>query len=59
MKIVSDKKLKEIKIYKPNIFKDKRGEIGTKWKKKNFKNLNFNLSKFTKSKKKCFERFSW
>ena len=36
MKIVSDKKLKEIKIYKPSIFKDKRGEIWTKWEKTHF-----------------------
>ena len=36
MKIISDKKLKEIKIYKPTVFQDKRGKIWTKWDKKNF-----------------------
>ena len=57
MKIFSDKKLKDIKIYKPTIFKDTRGEIWTKWEKKHFKNLNFNLSKFTKSKKNVLRGF--
>jgi len=51
MKIVPDKKLQEIKLYTPTIFKDQRGEIWTKWEKKIFKNLKFNLSKYTTSKK--------
>ena len=51
MKIISDKKLKEVKIYKPTTFKDFRGEIWTKWDKKIFKGISFNLSKFTTSKK--------
>ena len=51
MKIISDKTLKEIKIYKPISFKDFRGEIWTKWDKKHFKNIKFNLCKFTTSKK--------
>ena len=57
MKIISDKKLKEIKICKPLTFKDFRGEIWTKWDKKNFKNKNFNLCKFTKSKKNVLRGF--
>ena len=57
MKIISDKKLKEIKIYKPTVFQDKRGKIWTKWDKKNFKNLKFNLSKYTTSKKNVLRGF--
>ena len=57
MKITSDKKLKEIKIYKPTTFKDLRGEIWTKWNKKDFKNIKFNLSKFTISKKNVLRGF--
>ena len=48
MKFYKDKKLKQIKIYRPSVFKDFRGEIWTKWEKKIFKNLRFNLSKYTK-----------
>ena len=33
MKIFIDKRLKEIKIFKPSMFKDFRGEIWTKWEK--------------------------
>ena len=57
MKIISDKKLKEVKIYKPTTFKDFRGEIWTKWDKKIFKRISFNLSKFTTSKKMFLEDF--
>lgn len=57
MKIISDKRLKEIKIYKPTSFKDLRGEIWTKWDKKNFKNIKFNLCKFTTSKKNVLRGF--
>ena len=53
MKISSDKNLKEIKILSTSIFKDNRGEIWTKWDKKKLKNISFNLSKLTRSKKKC------
>ncbi len=57
MKIISDKKLKEVKIYKPTTFKDFRGEIWTKWDKKIFKRISFNLSKFTTSKKNVLRGF--
>ena len=57
MKIVPDKKLQEIKLYTPTIFKDQRGEIWTKWEKKIFKNLKFNLSKYTTSKKNVLRGF--
>ena len=57
MKIISDKKLKEIKLYKPAVFQDKRGKIWTKWDKKIFKNLKFNLSKYTTSKKNVLRGF--
>ena len=57
MKIISDKRLKDVKIYKPTIFKDLRGEIWTKWDKKNFKNISFNLSKFTTSRKNVLRGF--
>ena len=53
MKIIADKKLKEIKYFKPITFKDFRGLIWTSWEKNFFKNLDFNLDKFTLSKKKC------
>ena len=49
MKIFIDKRLKEIKIFKPSMFKDFRGEIWTKWENKYLKNMNFNLCKFTNS----------
>ena len=57
MKISRDKRLKEIKIFKPGSFKDFRGEIWTNWEKKYLKNVNFNLSKFTKSKKNVLRGF--
>ena len=57
MKISRDKRLKEIKIFKPSAFKDFRGEIWTNWEKKYLKNVNFNLSKFTKSKKNVLRGF--
>ena len=52
-----DNKLKELRIFKPILFKDFRGEIWTNWDKKNFRNINFNLSKFTKSKKNVLRGF--
>ena len=57
MKIVKDKKFKEIKIFKPQTFKDLRGEIWTKWEKKFFKSIKFNLSKYTISKKNVLRGF--
>ena len=59
MFIKSDKKFKEVKIFKTLIFKDNRGQIWTKWDKKSLKNKSINLSKLTTSKKKCFKRISW
>ena len=47
MKITADKKLKEIKYFKPIAFKDFRGLMWTSWEKNFFKNLEFNLDKFT------------
>ena len=57
MKIYKDKKLKEIKIFKPKTFSDFRGKIWTKWEKKIFKNIKFNLSKYTTSKKNVLRGF--
>ena len=57
MKILKDKKLKEVKIIKSATFKDFRGEIWTKWEKKFFKNTKFNLSKYTTSKKNVLRGF--
>ena len=57
MIISSDKKLKEVKYFKINTFKDFRGEIWTFWQKKYFKNINFNLDKFTSSKKNVLRGF--
>ena len=57
MKILKDKKLKEVKIIKSTTFKDFRGEIWTKWEKKFFKNTKFNLSKYTTSKKNVLRGF--
>jgi len=57
MKIKSDKILKEVKYFKPKIFKDFRGQIWTSWEKNYFKNLNFNLDKFTSSKKNVLRGF--
>jgi len=57
MKIIADKKLKEIKYFKPTTFKDFRGLIWTSWEKNFFKNLDFNLDKFTLSKKNVLRGF--
>lgn len=57
MKIFSNKKLKEIKYFKIDSFADSRGEIWTFWKKNYFKNLEFNLDKFTTSKKNVLRGF--
>ena len=57
MKITSDKNLNDIKIYKSSKFKDFRGEIWTKWDKKYFKNIKFNLSKYAISKKNVLRGF--
>ena len=57
MKIRSDRKLREIKYLKPNVFKDFRGSIWTSWEKKYFKKLIFNLDKFTFSKKNVLRGF--
>lgn len=57
MKILKDKKLKEVKIIKSATFKDFRGEIWTKWEKKFFKKTKFNLSKYTTSKKNVLRGF--
>ena len=57
MKILKDKKLREIKILKPKTFSDFRGKIWTKWEKKIFKNIKFNLSKYTTSKKNVLRGF--
>jgi len=45
--------LPEIKTFKPSVGGDERGEIWTIWERENIlpDNLNFNLSKFTKSSK--------
>ena len=57
MIINSHKKLKEIKFFKINTFKDVRGEIWTTWEKKYFKNINFNRDKFSTSKKNVLRGF--
>ena len=57
MKITADKKLKEIKYFKPIAFKDFRGLMWTSWEKNFFKNLEFNLDKFTLSKKNVLRGF--
>ena len=57
MNIKLDRKLKKIKYFKPKKFKDFRGEIWTSWEKKFFENLNFNLDKFTISKKNVLRGF--
>ena len=57
MKIFSDKKLKQVKFFKIKAFKDTRGEIWTFWKKQYFKNIDFNLDKFTFSKKNVLRGF--
>ena len=57
MLIYSHKKLKEVKYFKVNSFKDIRGQIWTTWDKKYFKNINFNRDKFSISKKTFLEGF--
>ena len=57
MKILKDKKLREIKILIPKTFSDFRGKIWTKWEKKIFKNIKFNLSKYSTSKKNVLRGF--
>ena len=57
MVIFSDKKLKEVKYFKINTFEDFRGQIWTFWQKNYFKNINFNLDKFTSSKKNVLRGF--
>ena len=57
MKILNDKNLNEIKIIEPDVFKDFRGQIWTKWEKNIFKNIKFNLSKYTISKKNVLRGF--
>ena len=57
MLIKSDNKFKEVKIFKPSIFKDNRGQIWTKWDKKSLKNRSINLSKLTTSKKNVLRGF--
>tara|TARA_B110001450_G_scaffold57121_1_gene53748 strand:- start:600 stop:1097 length:498 start_codon:yes stop_codon:yes gene_type:complete len=57
MKIYSDKKLKEVKYFKSNSFKDKRGEIWTTWDNIYSNKLKFNLDKITTSKKGVLRGF--
>ena len=57
MNVKRDVKLKEITYLKPMKFKDFRGEIWTSWEKNLFKNLNFNLDKFTISKRNVLRGF--
>ena len=57
MLIRSDKKLREIKYFKINTFNDLRGQIWTFWEKKYFRNIDFNLDKFTVSKKNVLRGF--
>ena len=57
MKIKSDRLLKEIKYFSADYFKDFRGEIWTNWSNDYFKNIKFNLDKFTYSKKNVLRGF--
>ena len=57
MFINSHNKLKEIKYFKTDSFKDFRGQIWTTWEKKYFKNINFNRDKFSTSKKNVLRGF--
>ena len=57
MKINNDRKLKEIKYFHSKVFKDSRGKIWTSWDKKFFRNIKFNLDKFTTSKKNVLRGF--
>ena len=53
MKITRDKRLKEIKIFKPGSFKDFRGEIWTNWEK-NISKTSISTSQNLQNQKKCF-----
>ena len=57
MKINNDRKLKEIKYFNSKVFKDSRGKIWTSWDKDFFRNIRFNLDKFTTSKKNVLRGF--
>lgn len=57
MKINNDRKLKEIKYFQSKVFKDSRGKIWTSWDKNFFRNIKFNLDKFTTSKKNVLRGF--
>ncbi len=57
MLIHSHKKLKEIKYFKSDFFKDFRGQYWTSWDKNYFKNINFNRDKFSISKKNVLRGF--
>ena len=57
MKINNDRKLKEIKYFHSKVFKDSRGKIWTSWDKDFFRNIKFNLDKFTTSKKNVLRGF--
>ena len=57
MKINNDRKLKEIKYFNSKVFKDSRGKIWTSWDKDFFRNIKFNLDKFTTSKKNVLRGF--
>ena len=57
MKINNDRKLKEIKYFHSKVFKDSRGKIWTSWDKEFFRNIKFNLDKFTTSKKNVLRGF--
>ena len=57
MKINNDRKLKEIKYFHSKVFKDSRGKIWTSWNKDFFRNIKFNLDKFTTSKKNVLRGF--
>jgi dTDP-4-dehydrorhamnose 3,5-epimerase len=49
-----NKKLKNIKIFKSNSFRDKRGYIWTSWKNNKKSKIFFNHDKFSLSKKNVF-----
>ena len=57
MLIYSHKKLKDLKYFKANSFKDFRGQIWTNWEKSYFKKINFNRDKFSISKKNVLRGF--
>ena len=57
MKINNDRKLKEIKYFHSKVFIDSRGKIWTSWDKNFFRNIKFNLDKFTTSKKNVLRGF--